>query len=69
MYDPFLHRLLPHQDWGDADELGRNNHDTVAAINAALKNRGLNTWFDSDRLVSAPWKDKDPETVPSTCLT
>lgn len=37
-------------DWGVADELGRNNHETVAAINEALKRRGLETWFDADKL-------------------
>ena len=40
-------------DWGNADELGRNNHDTVTAVNEALKKRGLVTWFDSDRLVGS----------------
>eukprot|EP00733_Pompholyxophrys_punicea_P001820 Pompholyxophrys_punicea_v1_NODE_1067_length_991_cov_3.924145.p1 type:complete len:149 gc:universal NODE_1067_length_991_cov_3.924145:387-833(+) len=32
------------------DELGRNNHETVARINESLKERGLVTWFDADRL-------------------
>lgn len=43
------HVFLTH-DWGDADELGRNNHESVARINAGLQARGLETWFDSDRL-------------------
>ena len=33
-----------------ADSLGRDNHERVATINRALKERGLNTWFDEDRL-------------------
>ena len=44
------HVFLTH-DWGEADELGRNNHATVARVNAGLKERGLVTWFDSDRMV------------------
>jgi hypothetical protein len=40
--------FLTH-DWGD-DETGRSNHDRVAKINQALKNRGLITWFDEDRM-------------------
>jgi WD40 repeat protein len=40
--------FLTH-DWG-IDELGRVNHDRVAAINEALKSLGFVTWFDSDRM-------------------
>ena len=40
--------FLTH-DWG-TDSLGRKNHDRVAAINVALKKRGVVTWFDSDRM-------------------
>ena len=41
--------FLTH-DWGK-DELGRDNHQRVLKINAYLKNRGLITWFDSDRMI------------------
>jgi hypothetical protein len=40
--------FLTH-DWG-IDELGRVNHDRVAAINRELKSLGFVTWFDSDRM-------------------
>jgi hypothetical protein len=40
--------FLTH-DWSE-DELGRNNHDRVARVNKSLKERGINTWFDSDRM-------------------
>ena len=40
--------FLTH-DWG-TDELGRNNHDRVSAVNDALKQLGYKTWFDSDRM-------------------
>ena len=40
--------FLSH-DWG-TDELGRNNHDRVSAVNDALKQLGYRTWFDSDRM-------------------
>ena len=43
-YDAFL-----THDWG-TDSLKRKNHERVAAINVALKKRGVVTWFDSDRL-------------------
>ena len=42
------HVFLSH-DWG-TDELGRNNHDRVSAVNDALKQLGYRTWFDSDRM-------------------
>ena len=42
------HVFLSH-DWG-VDELGRNNHDRVSAVNDALKQLGYKTWFDSDRM-------------------
>ena len=32
------------------DSEGRNNHERVSLINTALKARGINTWFDSDRM-------------------
>jgi WD40 repeat protein len=40
--------FLTH-DWG-VDELGRANHDRVAAINKELKSLGFVTWFDSDKM-------------------
>ena len=39
--------FLTH-DWGR--ELGRDNHARVSKINEGLKKRGLETWFDSDRM-------------------
>lgn len=38
-------------DWGTQDELGRDNHQTVSRINTGLKKRGLQTWFDEDKMV------------------
>ena len=43
-YDCFL-----THNWGE-DELGRMNHDTVSLVNSALKKKGLNTWFDEERM-------------------
>ena len=43
-YDCFL-----THNWLE-DELGRSNHDTVSKVNAALKRKGLNTWFDEERM-------------------
>lgn len=43
-YDAFL-----THDWGK-DEDERDNHKRVSRVNAALKARGINTWFDEDRL-------------------
>ena len=43
-YDCFL-----THNWLD-DELGRSNHDTVSKVNAALKRKGLNIWFDEERM-------------------
>ena len=40
--------FLTH-DWG-TDEHGRNNHERVALVNAALKRAGLVTWFDEERM-------------------
>ena len=40
--------FLSH-DWG-VDAQGRNTHDRVAVLNAALKERGVSTWFDSDQM-------------------
>lgn len=44
IYDCFI-----THNWG-IDEAGRTNHETVSKINRALKQRGLNTWFDDDRM-------------------
>jgi hypothetical protein len=41
--------FLTH-DWGT--ELGVDNHARVAQVNRALQNRGLSTWFDSDKVRS-----------------
>ena len=43
-YDAFL-----THDWGD-DENGRDNHERVGKINELLKEKGVVTWFDNDRL-------------------
>lgn len=43
-YDVFL-----THDWGK-DELGRNNHGRVSRLNTYLKDKGLVTWFDEDRM-------------------
>lgn len=40
--------FLTH-DWGE-DEQGRNNHERVTRVNAALKQNGLVPWFDSERM-------------------
>ena len=40
--------FLSH-DWGK-DDKGRDNHARVATINTMLKERGLRTWFDNDRM-------------------
>ncbi len=42
------HIFLTHT-WRD-DEKGRNNHDRVGRVNQALRERGLVTWFDSERM-------------------
>eukprot|EP01031_Cornospumella_fuschlensis_P026802 gene26802-32383_t len=39
--------FLTH-DWGK--ELGVDNHERVARVNEALKQRGLKTWFDSEKM-------------------
>lgn len=44
LYDCFL-----THDWGQ-DELNRNNHARVAILNEGLKEKGVVTWFDSERL-------------------
>ena len=36
-------------DWG-TDELGRRNHERVAAINESLSLRGLRTWIDTNAM-------------------
>eukprot|EP00053_Salpingoeca_punica_P016024 m.149461 g.149461 ORF g.149461 m.149461 type:complete len:284 (-) comp16858_c1_seq1:194-1045(-) len=43
-YDMFL-----THNWGE-DERGRSNHERVKRINAVLKQRGIRTWFDEDRM-------------------
>ena len=45
------HVFLTH-DWGNCDELGRNNHATVSLVNQGLKRRGLVPWFDDERMAS-----------------
>jgi hypothetical protein len=40
--------FLTH-DWGH-DELNRDNHARVVKLNRLLKEKGLRTWFDEDRL-------------------
>jgi hypothetical protein len=40
--------FLAH-DWG-LDELERQNHNRVAAVNKALKSLGFGTWFDSEKM-------------------
>jgi len=42
------HVFLTHE-WGE-DEKGRANHGRVAKLNRYLKERGMVTWFDEDRL-------------------
>jgi len=42
------HVFLTHT-WRN-DEKGRNNHDRVGRVNEALRERGLVTWFDSERM-------------------
>jgi hypothetical protein len=43
-YDVFL-----SHDWG-TDVQGRNNHERVSKVNAALSAAGLVTWFDEERM-------------------
>ncbi len=38
--------------WGK-DELGRDNHERVAHVNAQLKVAGLRTWFDAEQMRGA----------------
>ena len=40
--------FLSH-DWG-VDGHGRKNHDRVARINDLLKENGINTWFDAEKM-------------------
>ena len=40
--------FLSH-DWG-TDELGRNNHERVERLNQKLKDCGIRTWFDGDKM-------------------
>lgn len=47
-YQTVTDAFLTH-DWG-IDELDRSNHDRVNRMNAALKARGLRTWFDEDKM-------------------
>ena len=43
--------FLSH-DWGK-DELGRDNHERVAHINAQLQVQGVRTWFDAEQMRGA----------------
>ena len=45
------HGFLTH-NWAK-DEEGRNNHDRVERVHKGLKKRGLNMWFDSERMQGA----------------
>ena len=43
--------FLSH-DWG-TDELGRNNHERVMAVNERLKSLGVRTWIDAEQMRDA----------------
>jgi hypothetical protein len=43
------HVFLTHS-WDQEDELGRNNHDTVALVNKELQKHGVVTWFDAEKM-------------------
>jgi hypothetical protein len=63
--------FLTH-DWG-FDELDRENHERVTRLNIALKDRGLTTWFDTERMEGFI-KDKMTEGIVNTgcvlvCIT
>ena len=45
------HGFLTH-NWSE-DENGRNNHERVSRIHQGLKAKGLNMWFDSERMQGA----------------
>ena len=45
------HGFLTH-NWQE-DEEGRNNHARVERVHLGLKKRGLNMWFDSERMTGA----------------
>ena len=45
------HGFLTH-NWAK-DEEGRNNHARVERVHVGLKKRGLNMWFDSERMAGA----------------
>ena len=45
------HGFLTH-NWAK-DEQGRNNHARVERVHVGLKKRGLNMWFDSERMSGA----------------
>ena len=45
------HGFLTH-NWNE-DEDGRNNHERVSRIHQGLKKKGLNMWFDSERMQGA----------------
>jgi hypothetical protein len=55
--------FLTH-DWGD-DEEGRSNHARVSRVNKALKQRGLKTWFDEERM-KGNIRDKMAEGIENT---
>ena len=60
---PLTSTFLTH-DWAD-DELGRNNHLRVSRINDRLKQSGIVTWFDEDRM-SGHVRDKMAEGITNT---
>ena len=68
---PLTSTFLTH-DWAD-DELGRDNHLRVSRINDRLKQSGIVTWFDEDRM-SGHVRDKMAEGIGNTstvlvCMT
>jgi len=48
--DDFFFDVFLAHTWME-DSLGRDNHARVGMINTALKEAGLRTWFDEDRMV------------------
>lgn len=47
--DPDVYACFLSHDWGTDGE-GRNTHERVRFINDRLRNEGLETWFDSERM-------------------
>ncbi len=58
------HVFLTHT-WRE-DEEGRNNHDRVGRVNEALRERGLVTWFDSERM-SGTVRQAMTDALDATC--